>query len=49
MIDRYADYDRTRRILGLRLRLSKDTGDVVVTSNLAYGRPDNLAYGRPDN
>lgn len=41
VIDRYADYDRTRRILGLRLRPSKDTEDVVVTANLAYDRFDN--------
>jgi hypothetical protein len=37
--DRYSDYQRNgRRILGLRLRPTKDTADIVVTSNLAYDR-----------
>ena len=37
--DRYSGYQRNgRRILGLRLRPTKDTADIVVTSNLAYDR-----------
>jgi hypothetical protein len=37
--DRYSDYQRSgRRILGLRLRPTKDTADIVVTANLAYDR-----------
>jgi hypothetical protein len=43
VIDRYADYDNTRRILGLRLRPTKDTADIVVTANLTYDRFDNFA------
>jgi Dolichyl-phosphate-mannose-protein mannosyltransferase len=45
--DRYSDYERTRRILGLRP--TNDATDVVVTSNLAYDRftldaaPDAMA------
>jgi hypothetical protein len=35
--DRYSDYQRNgRRILGLRMRPTKDTADIVVTANLAY-------------
>jgi len=34
---RYSDYQRNgRRILGLRMRPTKDTADIVVTANLAY-------------
>jgi len=37
--DRYSDYQRNgRRILGLRMRPTKDTADIVVTANLAYDR-----------
>ena len=43
VIDRYADYDNKRRILGLRLRPTKDTADIVVTANLTYDRFDNFA------
>jgi Dolichyl-phosphate-mannose-protein mannosyltransferase len=38
IFDRYSDYERNRRILGIRLRPTKDMADIVVTSNLAYDR-----------
>jgi Dolichyl-phosphate-mannose-protein mannosyltransferase len=40
VFDRYADYQRSRSILGLTRRPTKDTADIVVTSNLAYDRFD---------
>ena len=43
VIDRYADYDNTRPILGLRLRPTKDTADIVVTANLTYDRFESYA------
>jgi hypothetical protein len=37
--DRYSDYQQAgRRILGLRMRPTKDMADIVVTANLAYDR-----------
>jgi len=38
IFDRYSDYERNRRILGIRQRPTKDMADIVVTSNLAYDR-----------
>lgn len=38
IFDRYSDYQRNRRILGVRLPPTKDMADIVVTSNLAYDR-----------
>jgi len=37
--DRYSDYQQSgHKILGLRMRPTKDTADIVVTANLAYDR-----------
>ena len=38
IFDRYSDYERKRRILGISFRPTKDMADIVVTSNLAYDR-----------
>jgi len=38
IFDRYSDYERNRRILGIKFRPTKDMADIVVTSNLAYDR-----------
>jgi len=38
IFDRYSDYQRSRRILGIQLRPTKHLADIVVTSNLAYDR-----------
>ncbi len=38
IFDRYSDYERNRRILGISFRPTKDMADIVVTSNLAYDR-----------
>jgi len=46
IVDRYADYERARRILGLSFRPTEDMADIVVTANLAYDRTDNYALPR---
>ena len=38
IFDRYSDYERNRRILGISFRPTKDMADIIVTSNLAYDR-----------
>jgi hypothetical protein len=38
IFDRYADYERNRRILGINFRPNKGMADIVVTSSLAYDR-----------
>jgi hypothetical protein len=49
IVDRYGDYERARRILGLSFRPTADMADIVVTANLAYDRADNYLSPRdPD-
>jgi hypothetical protein len=38
IFDRYSDYQKSRRLLGLTWRPTKDMADIVVTANLAYDR-----------